>query len=168
MKIGLLSDTHSHLDENIFFHFKECDEIWHAGDIGDIALIEKLEQFKPLRAVHGNIDPPELRYRYPEDLRFSCGSLNVLMTHIGGSPPHYNPRAKSLLKEHTPHLFICGHTHILKIMKDPAFQGMLFINPGAAGNHGFHTMKTLVRFDVQGQRVENLQVIEMGKRGKLQ
>jgi putative phosphoesterase len=167
MRIGLISDTHGHLDPKVFEHFKVCDEIWHAGDIGDPKVTEALEKFKPLRAVYGNIDSKEIQLKYPEDLWVSCDGLNVWITHIGGSPPNYNPRVKKLLKTKKTDLFICGHSHILKIAKDPQFNNMIFINPGAAGNHGFHHVKTLVRFDIAKGEVKNLEVIEIGKRGAL-
>ena len=165
MKIGLLSDTHGFLDPRIFDHFCECDEVWHAGDIGDLVVANSLEKFKKLRAVYGNIDEKQLQLRYPEDLHFQCEGLTVWMTHIGGAPPRYNPRIKKKLALQVPDIFICGHSHILRVAKDPAYNGMLYINPGAAGNQGFHHMKTLVRFEVIGKEVRNLEVIELGKRG---
>jgi putative phosphoesterase len=167
MKIGLLSDTHSHFDPKVIEHFRNCDEIWHAGDIGDPAIIDQLKAIKPLRAVFGNIDSPDLQAAWPEDLRMNIEGVKVLMTHIGGTPPHYNPRVRKLLQEETPQIFICGHSHILKIGRDPALGNMLFINPGAAGTHGFHIMKTLVRFDILSGEVKNMEVIELGKRGAL-
>ncbi|MBT1699786.1 YfcE family phosphodiesterase [Fulvivirgaceae bacterium PWU4] len=167
MKIGLLSDTHSYLDTKVFDYFSQCDEVWHAGDIGEAAVADALEKFKPLRAVFGNIDGKDLQLRFPEDLRFQCEDLSVWITHIGGVPPNYNPRVKKLLKTQAPDIFICGHSHILRIKKDPAFNNMLYLNPGAAGNHGFHTVKTLVRFEIVGRDVKNMEVIEIGKRGAL-
>lgn len=166
MKIGLLSDTHSFLDHRIFEYFSSCDEIWHAGDAG-IQVIEKLEGFKPMRIVFGNIDNMEFQKKYPENLWFNCEGLSVLITHIGGSPPNYNPRVKKLLKEKVPDIFICGHSHILRIKRDPQYNNMLYINPGAAGNHGFHHMKTIVRFEITGKEIKNMEVIELGKRGAL-
>jgi uncharacterized protein len=167
MKIGLLSDTHSYLDPLVVKHFAGCDEIWHAGDIGSMELANELEGFKPLRAVHGNIDDKAIQHRYPEDLWFTCESLTVWMTHIGGSPPHYNPRIKKILRERIPDIFICGHSHILRIRRDSTFNNMLYLNPGAAGNHGLHHMKTIVRFEILDKAVKNMEVIELGKRGKL-
>ncbi|MEK7257853.1 MAG: metallophosphoesterase family protein, partial [Bacteroidota bacterium] len=146
-KIGLLSDTHSHLDEHIFQYFQACDEIWHAGDIGSMALADRLEKFKPLRAVHGNIDDAAMRRRFPEDLRFECEGLDVFITHIGGYPGKYNLRVREILQANPPKLFICGHSHILKVMPDRQFD-LLHINPGACGEEGFHKIKTVVRFDV--------------------
>jgi putative phosphoesterase len=167
MKIGLLSDTHSFLDHRIKEYFKDCDEIWHAGDIGDAAVINTLEEFKPIRAVYGNIDDLEIQSRYPEDLRFTCEGLNVWMTHIAGSPPRYNPRIKKELIQQTPDVLICGHSHILRIKRDPAWGNMLYLNPGAAGNHGFHPIKTIVRFTIENGAIIQMEVIELGKRGAL-
>jgi putative phosphoesterase len=167
MKIGLLSDTHSYLDPKVLEHFKQCDEIWHAGDIGEAGLITELETTKPVRAVYGNIDSIDLQARWPEDLWLDIEGVSVLMTHIGGTPPRYNPRVRKLLSEKTPGMFICGHSHILKIGRDPALNNMLFVNPGAAGQHGFHHMRTAVRFDILEGEVRNMEVIELGKRGAL-
>lgn len=167
MKIGLISDTHSYLDPKVYEHFKLCDEIWHAGDIGTMSLADELSQFKPLRAVYGNIDDKDLQTRFPENLWMEIEGVSVLMTHIGGSPPNYNPRVKRLLKEKIPQMFICGHSHILRIKRDAALNNMLFVNPGAAGQHGFHTMKTLVRFELTSREIRNMEVIELGKRARL-
>ncbi|MTI20742.1 metallophosphoesterase [Fulvivirga sp. RKSG066] len=164
MKIGLFSDTHNHLDPKVFKHFDDCDEIWHAGDIGTAAIIHQLEEFKPLRAVYGNIDGKDVRAICPEDLWFTVEGLSIWITHIGGYPPKYNPRTKRILKERIPDIMICGHSHILKIMRDPAKNNMLHINPGAAGIHGFHRTKTLVKFDLKAQEISNMQVIELGSR----
>lgn len=161
MKIGLLSDTHGHLDERIYHHFSECDEIWHAGDIGSLQLLEKLEEFKPTKAVFGNIDDHIVRSATKEDLWFECKGLTVWMTHIGGYPPKYNRRTKEILQSRVPDIFICGHSHILKVMNDPKIN-LLHINPGAAGVHGFHKVKTLIRFDIESGKVKNMQVIELG------
>jgi uncharacterized protein len=165
MKIGLLSDTHSYLDQKVFEYFSECDEIWHGGDIGDAAVINDLEKFKFLRAVFGNIDDKEMQVRFPEDNWFKCEDLTIWMTHIGGAPPNYNPRIKKILKDRVPDIFICGHSHILRIKKDLNYANMLYINPGAAGNHGFHQIKTIVRFEIIGKEMKNMEVIELGKRG---
>jgi uncharacterized protein len=167
MKIGLLSDTHSFLDNKVFDHFKHCDEIWHAGDIGDLKVADALEQFRPMRAVYGNIDSKDLQLRYPEDLQFTCEGFSIWMTHIGGAPPNYNPRVKKMLQSNAPDIFICGHSHILRIKKDEKFRNMIYLNPGAAGNHGFHLVKTLVRFELLNKEIKNLEVIEIGKRGAL-
>jgi putative phosphoesterase len=159
MKIGLLSDTHSYLDPKVRLYFKECDEIWHGGDVGDAVVINELEKFKPVRAVFGNIDD--------KDIWFQCEDLTVWMTHIGGAPPNYNPRIKKILKDRVPDIFICGHSHILRIKKDPNYKDMLYLNPGAAGNHGFHLIKTLLRFEVVGNEIKNMEAIELGKRGAI-
>ncbi len=166
MKIGLLSDTHSFLDDSVFEYFKDCDEVWHGGDFGDNVL-GKLEAFKPVKAVFGNIDDQSLRHKLPEDLWFTSEGLTIFMTHIGGAPPNYNPRTKKILKERVPDIFICGHSHILRIKRDPNYNNMLYLNPGAAGNHGFHTMKTVVRFEITGKEIKNMEVIELGRRGAL-
>lgn len=167
MRIGLLSDTHGFLDPKVLHHFKDCDEIWHAGDIGDAAVADELEKFKPLKAVYGNIDDKKLQSRFLEDLHWNCEGLTIWMTHIGGAPPNYNPRVKKILRENTPALFICGHSHILRIKRDSSLNNMLYLNPGAAGNHGFHMMKTLVRFEITGKEIKNMEVIELGKRGAI-
>jgi len=166
MVVGLISDTHSFLDPKVFDYFKNVDEIWHAGDIGDAAVADDLEKFKPLRAVFGNIDDKSMQVRFPEDLWFDCEGLKIWMTHIGGAPPNYNPRIKRILKERAPDVFICGHSHILRIKKDPAYNNMFYLNPGAAGNHGFHLIKTLVRFEVVRKEIKKMEVIELGKRGQ--
>ena len=165
MKIGLLSDTHGFLDPKIFDYFAEADEIWHAGDIGDEHVLTSLEHFRPTKAVLGNIDSAKVFHHLPEDWLFTCQGVKVWITHIGGSPPRYNERGKSKLRQHLPDLFICGHSHIMKAQRDPQYNNMLYLNPGAAGNHGFHHIKTIVRFDLEGGKIKNMQVIELGKRG---
>ena len=161
-----MSDTHSFLDDKIFKYFEECDEIWHAGDIGSIDLSDKIEAFKPFRAVYGNIDDAKMRRRYPLDLRFECEGVKVWITHIGGYPNRYSKRVREEMPFNTPDLFITGHSHILKVMPDKKFN-LLHINPGACGNHGFHQMKTLVRFTLDEGEIKDLEVIELGKRGSL-
>ena len=165
-RIGLLSDTHSFLDEKVFTYFEQCDEIWHAGDIGSMELADQLEAFKPLRAVYGNIDDAKLRQRFPLNLRFDCEGLAVFMTHIGGYPGRYNKRVRGILQTEPPDLYICGHSHILKVMPDPKLD-LLHINPGACGNHGFHKVKTIVRFSVEEGKIDNLEVVELGLRGAI-
>lgn len=165
-KIGIISDTHSHLEESVFRYFEDCDEIWHAGDVGDVSVIEKLENFKPLKVVYGNIDGNEIRIRSKENWAFTIEGFKVLMTHIAGKPPTYNPRVRALIKEHDPDILICGHSHILKAMKDNK-NNLLFINPGAAGQHGFHRVKTLIRFSLDKRKIENMEVIELGKRSRV-
>ena len=162
-KIGLLSDTHSFVDPAIFKHFKECDEIWHAGDIGAMDVMRQLQDFKPLRAVYGNIDDHKIRLSYPENLIFECEGVKVLITHIAGYPGKYNPRVRALIEEHKPKLFICGHSHILKVMPDKRY-GLLHMNPGAIGNHGFHQVKTMLRFTIDGTQIKELDVIEVNRK----
>ncbi len=163
MKIGLLSDTHSYLDKAVFTYFKDCDEIWHAGDFGNMELIEELAAFKPLRGVYGNIDGKDIRLQYPEHLRFTCEGLDVWMTHIGGYPGKYSPLVKAEISKNPPKLFICGHSHILKVQYDPKLE-LLHLNPGAAGKQGWHQVRTLMRFDINGGKIENLEVIELNPR----
>ncbi len=164
LKIGLLSDTHGFLDPSIYKYFNECDEIWHAGDIGTIEVFDELSKFKPVRAVFGNIDGHIIRSAMPENLYFEIEGLKVFITHIGGYPGRYNQVVKEFLKSNDTGLFICGHSHILKVMFDQTFK-LLHINPGAAGNHGFHQVKTLIRFEINNGKPQNLEVIEIGKRG---
>ena len=163
MKIGLISDTHGYLDEAILRHLSNCDEIWHAGDFGSLAVADQLAAVKPLRGVYGNIDDYTLRAVYPKTLRFTCAGLDVLMTHIGGYPGRYEPTIRAEIKAQPPQLFICGHSHILKIMPDKT-NHLLHINPGAAGKHGFHKVRTLVTFAVNAGKILELKVIELGKR----
>jgi uncharacterized protein len=167
MTIGLLSDTHGFLDPAIFEHFRNCDEIWHAGDIGETEVADALSAFKPFKAVFGNVDGRELQFRYPENLWLTIHGVSFLLTHIAGSPPNYDPRIRKLFSQQIPDVLICGHSHILKVGKDAQRNNMLFVNPGAAGNHGFHIMKTVLRFEVTKQGIVNLEVIELGKRGQL-
>ncbi|MAC95847.1 MAG: YfcE family phosphodiesterase [Flavobacteriales bacterium] len=162
-KIGLISDTHSFLHPRVKHHFSNCDEIWHAGDIGNLALADELAAFKPLRAVYGNIDGTEVRKVYPEHLRFTLEGVDVWMTHIGGYPKRYDLRVRDEIKKNPPKLFICGHSHILKAMPDPQL-GLLHINPGAAGKVGFHQVLTLMRFELEAGKIQNLEVIELEKR----
>jgi putative phosphoesterase len=166
-KIGLISDTHGYLDPNVIPYFEVCDEIWHAGDVGNVAVIESLEAIKPTYGVFGNVDGQDIRMRFPKDLWLNRSGFKILITHIAGRPGRYNSRVKTLLASSTPHMLICGHSHILKIMRDPDYSNMLYINPGAAGKHGFHHVKTIVRFTLDHGKVSNLEVIEMGKRGTI-
>lgn len=165
MKIGLISDTHGFLDERVYHHFKDCDEIWHAGDIGENQVLEKLQNFKPTRAVFGNIETTAMQNNLPEYISFEAGGVQVFMIHIGGKPPRYAKGVKALIKEHQPKVFICGHSHILKVMMDKELN-TLYMNPGAAGKQGFHQMRTLLRFDVEDGSIKNLEVIELGKRSQ--
>jgi putative phosphoesterase len=162
-KIGLLSDTHGYLDPKIFEYFSEVDEIWHAGDIGSIEVTDTLKKFKPLRAVYGNIDDHIIRSEFPEFNRFTCENVEVLITHIGGKPEKYSKPAFEELQKASPKLFICGHSHILLVKMDKRFN-MLWMNPGACGFKGFHSVKTIVRFEIDGDKIQNLEAIELGKR----
>lgn len=162
-KIGLLSDTHSYLDPKVLKHFKDVDEIWHAGDVGDIAVIDELREFKPLKAVYGNIDDNVIRQELDEYLYFEEGTLKILMTHIGGKPGKYYRRASELINQYNPDVFICGHSHILLVKQDP-YKKMLWLNPGACGYKGFHSVKTLLRFEIENGKIQNLEAIEIGNR----
>jgi len=161
-KIGLISDTHSYLDDAVFRHFDSCDEIWHAGDFGD-GVADQLAAFKPLKGVYGNIDGKEIRAEFPEHLRFNCEQVDVWMTHIGGYPGKYSTSIKGEIYTNPPKLFITGHSHILKVMFDPKIS-CLHINPGAAGKSGWHKVKTLIRFCISEEKIHTLEVIEMGDR----
>jgi uncharacterized protein len=165
--IGLISDTHSYLDPRVFDHFALCDEIWHAGDIGTVKIIDQLEAFKPLRVVFGNIDNKEVQLRTHENLNFELEGFRIWMTHIGGAPPRYNPQVWPVLNTNTPDIFICGHSHILRVIRDKNLKNMLYINPGAAGREGFHKFRTLLRFNLHDGIISGMEVIELGKRGAL-
>lgn len=162
IKIGLISDTHGFLDEAVFKHFADCDEIWHAGDFG-VGVAETLESFKPLRGVYGNIDGKEVRNRFPEHLRFNCEGVDVWMTHIGGYPNRYSAHVKPEIYTKPPMLFICGHSHILKVIYDDKIKS-LHINPGAAGKQGWHQKRTLIRFCISEEKIHTLAVVELGDR----
>lgn len=162
-KIGLLSDTHNYWDKKFETYFASCDEIWHAGDIGSIELASRFEALKPFRAVFGNIDGHSIRSTYPETARFSIENVDVLLTHIGGYPGRYDIRIRQQLFASPPKLFICGHSHILKVMYDKKLQ-CLHINPGAAGKYGFHRVRTLIRFLIDGADIRDLEVIELSNR----
>ncbi|MGG8497015.1 metallophosphoesterase family protein [Tenacibaculum sp. TC6] len=162
-KILLLSDTHSYIDEQILKYVKQADEVWHAGDIGDIKVTDTIKIYKPLRAVYGNIDDKIARAEFSLDNLFEVEGVAVFMTHIGGYPGKYNARVKEVLKQHKPKLFICGHSHILKVQFDEKLN-VLHLNPGAAGKHGFHTVRTMLRFELEGGTIKNLEIIELAKR----
>lgn len=162
-KVGLLSDTHAYWDEKYAVHFKDCDEIWHAGDIGSTSLVHQFEAIKPFRGVYGNIDGQAIRLMYPKVAHFKIEDVNVMMTHIGGYPGRYNPEIRKELYDTRPNLFISGHSHILKVMFDKTLN-CLHINPGAAGKSGFHQVRTLVRFTIDGKIIKDLEVIELGNR----
>ena len=159
-RIGLLSDTHAYWDEKYHKYFMECDEKWHAGDIGSETLIKKLAEIKPVRAVYGNIDGQNIRMDFPKVAVFTIEKVKVLMTHIGGYPGKYNPEIKPIINSEKPNLFISGHSHILKVMFDKKLN-CLHINPGAAGKTGFHKVRTLVRFSIEQDKIKDLEVIEL-------
>lgn len=161
--IGLISDTHGYLDDSVFRHFENCDEIWHAGDFGTIEIADQLNAFKPLRGVYGNIDGQDVRSQYPEHLRFDCEELKVWITHIGGYPGRYSPGIREEIYRNPPGLFITGHSHILKIIYDKKIS-CLHLNPGAAGKQGWHKVRTLLRFCISGEKIHNLDVIELANR----
>lgn len=161
-RIGLLSDTHGYWDERYLKYFEPCDQIWHAGDIGSTEIVERLEAFRPLKAVYGNIDGQDIRRLFPEIARFTVDGADVLMKHIGGYPGKYNASIRSTLFANPPRLFISGHSHILKVKYDKSLN-LLHINPGAAGIYGFHTVRTLVRFCIDNGSFSDLEVIELNK-----
>ena len=167
MRIGLLSDTHGFLDEAVFRHFAECDEIWHAGDFGTREVLQRLSDLKPVRGVYGNVDGAELRADLPADLVWDCEGIAVYMTHIGGYPGNYDRRAVKAIHRHKPGLFVCGHSHILKVScvigRSASFIRM---NPGACGHNGWHVVRTLLRFTVEGGKISDVQAIELGPRGR--
>ena len=158
-----MSDTHSYLDDKVLTYFKDVDEIWHAGDIGAISVTDRLSQLKPVRGVFGNIDNAIVQKEFPLNNRFMCEGVDVWITHIGGYPPKYNSRTRPEIQQNPPKLFICGHSHILKVMMDKK-HGTLHMNPGACGKHGFHIVRTMLRFEIDGPEIKNLDVIELGKR----
>lgn len=164
-KVALLSDNHSYVGEDVLIHLEGKDEIWHAGDIGDLnSLKEIIQKTKVFRAVYGNIDAPQTRDIYPLNAVFEVEGLKVLMTHIGGYPGRYKTRVKQLIEEHKPDLYICGHSHILKVMRDKE-NDLIHMNPGAYGHHGFHKMRTLLTFTINDGKIDDLNVVELGMRG---
>ncbi len=163
IKILLLSDTHSYIDNDILKYVKQVDEVWHAGDIGDLKVTDAIKKLKPLRAVFGNIDDNKVRMEFPENNRFMCEGVDVWITHIGGYPNAYNMRVRDEIKQNPPKLFISGHSHILKVMPDKKLH-LLHMNPGAVGKHGFHKTRTMLRFTIDGSKIDNLEVIEFNKR----
>lgn len=158
-KILLLSDTHGYIDDDIVKYVNSVDEVWHAGDIGAISVTDTLKALKPLKAVYGNIDGKTVRSEFPEHQRFFCEKVDVWITHIGGYPNRYDRRVRELIYDNPPKLFICGHSHILKVMNDKKLN-LLHMNPGAIGRHGFHKVRTMLRFQVDGEKIQNLEVIE--------
>lgn len=162
-RIGVISDTHAHLDARVLDYFKDVDEIWHAGDIGSMSVLQTLREYKPTRAVYGNCDGAEVRSVTSEFYRFRVEDVDVLLTHIGGYPGRYNTLAERQIQRETPRIFVCGHSHILKVQFDKLYD-MLCINPGAAGLSGFHTQKTILRFAIDGSSIRDMEVIELGRR----
>jgi uncharacterized protein len=162
-KILLLSDTHGHIDESILKYVSMADEVWHAGDIGNLEVTDILKQKKPLRAVYGNIDGDKARLEFPLHNRFMCEGVDVWITHIGGYPGKYNPNIKLEIEANPPKLFICGHSHILKVQFDKK-NNLLHMNPGACGKSGFHQIRTMLRFKIEGERIFELEIIELGKK----
>lgn len=162
-KIGLLSDTHGYLDPKIFSHFKDVDEIWHAGDIGSLEVLDQLRAFKTLRIVYGNIDDTKMRTETPETMVFYVEKMKVLMTHIAGRPSRYAKDIPELLAKERPNIFVCGHSHILLVQNDPRHQ-LLWLNPGACGIKGFHSVRTLLRFSISEDKIHDMEAIELGKR----
>jgi putative phosphoesterase len=165
LRIGLLSDTHGFLDPAVFEYFAECDEIWHAGDFGSIEVLTDLQTFKPLRGVSGNVDGAEIRMEVPEDSTWDCEGVRVYMTHIGGYPGNYDRRAKRELERLRPDVFICGHSHILRVMRDQDLK-LLHMNPGACGHNGWHKMRTVLRFGIEQGKISSVEAIELGTRGR--
>lgn len=166
MKIGILSDTHGWIHPKLFDFFSGVDEIWHAGDIGNAETADKLSAFKPLLAVYGNIDGSVIRSMYSKSLRFTKEGKEIYITHIGGHPGHYDPAVRNYLSANPPGIFICGHSHIARVMFDKK-GGFLYINPGAAGYTGFHKIMTAIRFQIDGGNIHDLELIELGERGNV-
>lgn len=162
-KILLLSDTHSYIDERILHYVEQVDEVWHAGDIGNLSVTDQIKKVKPLRAVYGNIDDTKARAEFPLNNRFICEGMDVWITHIGGYPNKYSPQIRKEIYTNPPQIFICGHSHILKVQFDPKIN-CLHLNPGAAGIHGFHQVRTMLRFEINNAKIENLEIIELGNR----
>lgn len=162
-KILLLSDTHGYIDDDIIKYVKQSDEVWHAGDIGNLNVTDDIKKLKPLRAVFGNIDGDKARMEFPEHNRFMCEDVDVWITHIGGYPKKYDRRVREVIKINPPKLFISGHSHILKVMPDKKLN-LLHMNPGAAGKHGFHKVRTMLRFKIDGSNIKDLEVIEFNRR----
>ena len=161
-KILLLSDTHSYIDDNILKYVKQADEVWHAGDIGDLKVTDSIKALKPLKAVYGNIDDSKARSEFPLHQRFKCEEVDVWITHIGGYPPKYNGRVRETLKANPPDIFITGHSHILKVMPDKSLD-LIHMNPGAIGKHGFHKKRTMLRFKIDGKTIKDLEIIEFDR-----
>ncbi len=167
MEIGLISDTHGYLDPRVFKLFEDCDEVWHAGDFGQGVAGPLRQGVKLLRGVHGNIDDAPIQQEFPEDLRFDCQGVDVWITHICGRPGRYDPRVSAILKRNPPQLLVCGHSHILHVEKDSKYRDMQYLNPGAAGHHGFHLQRTLLKFSIAAGAVSRIRLIELGPRGRM-
>lgn len=165
IKIGLISDTHNYLDQQVFEYFSDRDEIWHAGDFGSIEISNELEKIAPVTGVYGNIDGQDIRSEYPLHQRFETEGIDVWITHIGGVPGRYCIPIRKEIETNPPDLFICGHSHILKIARDQSLNKMLYMNPGAAGKQGFQVYRTIVRFDISKGKIQNVEVINLGKTG---
>jgi uncharacterized protein len=162
--IALISDNHSYQGEDTTQNLRDVDEIWHAGDIGNLSSIEEMTKIAKFTGVYGNIDGAETRLIYPENQFFECEGMQIFMTHIGGYPGSYTPRVKKILKDHRPNIYVCGHSHICKVMPDKDLQ-LLHMNPGAYGHHGFHVMRTILKFSIHKGKIENLRAVELGRRG---
>jgi len=162
-KILLLSDTHSHIDDTILKYVHQADEVWHAGDIGDMIVTDTIKTLKPLRAVYGNIDDDKARMEFPLNNRFYCEDVDVWITHIGGYPGKFNQSIRTEIQNNPPKLFICGHSHILKVQFDKNLN-LLHMNPGASGIYGFHQVRTMLRFEIDGDKIQNLEIVELGKK----
>lgn len=165
MKIGILSDTHSHMDDRIKAYLEDRDEIWHIGDFGNYNVVEQLREIAPVRGVYGNIDGPEIRHEFPEHERFQVAQYDIWMTHIGGYPGKYEQHIKETIHQNPPDIFLSGHSHILKVKRDQKLN-LLHLNPGAAGKTGFHKQRTLLLMAIDNGRIDDLRVVELGKRGK--
>jgi len=165
-KIGIISDTHSYLDEQVFGYFKDVDMIWHAGDIGARTVTDQLKAFKPLYAVYGNIDDANIRAEFPENQIIHIEGCKIFITHIAGAVGKYNTRVNNIILQEKPDILVCGHSHIVKVMKDPKYH-FLHINSGAAGIHGFHKMRTIIRFEIDNGKPQKMELIELGLRGKI-
>lgn len=163
MKIGIISDTHGYIDDRILHYLSSCDEIWHAGDWGSIEVSDALEKINPVIGVYGNIDGADIRKRYPEHQRFKKEGFDIWITHIGGYPGNYDRKVKEKIQSDPPDIFICGHSHILKIMRDKKL-GLIHINPGAAGKSGFHKERTLVLMELLNKEIKHMEVVKLGKR----
>lgn len=161
-KILLLSDTHSYIDDKMLKYIQQADEVWHAGDIGSSTVTDTIKAIKPLIGVYGNIDDHSIRSEFPLDQRFTCEGMDIWITHIGGYPNKYNARVKEIMKTNPPQVFICGHSHILKVMYDKEYKH-LHLNPGAVGIYGMHKVRTMLRFEIDGGQIKNLEIIELEK-----